>query len=31
MTTIGERIRKLRETKNISQEKMAIELLLTPK
>ena len=29
MTTIGERIRKLRETKNISQEKMAIELFLT--
>lgn len=29
MTTIGDRIRKLRETKNISQEKMAIELLLT--
>ena len=29
MTTIGERIRKLREEKNISQEKMAMELVLT--
>ncbi len=29
MTTIGERIRKLREDKNISQEKMALELELT--
>lgn len=26
MTTIGERIRKIREDKNISQEKMALEL-----
>lgn len=29
MTTIGARIRKLREQKNISQEKMAMELVLT--
>lgn len=29
MTTIGTRIRKLREDKNISQEGMAMELLLT--
>lgn len=29
MTTIGERIRKLREDKSISQEKMALELHLT--
>lgn len=29
MTTIGERIRKLREEKNISQERMALELNLT--
>jgi len=29
MATIGIRIRKLREQKNISQEKMAMELILT--
>lgn len=29
MTTIGEKIKKLREDKNISQEKMAFELDLT--
>jgi transcriptional regulator with XRE-family HTH domain len=29
MTIIGARIRKLREDKNISQEKMAMELILT--
>lgn len=29
MTTVGERIRKLRENKNISQEKLAGELILT--
>lgn len=29
MATIGTRIRKLREEKNISQEKMAMELILT--
>jgi transcriptional regulator with XRE-family HTH domain len=29
MTTIGIRIRKIRESKNISQERMAIELKLT--
>lgn len=29
MNTIGIRIRKLREEKNISQEKMAMELILT--
>ncbi len=29
MTTIGDRIRKLREDKNISQEKIALELELT--
>lgn len=29
MTTIGTRIRKIRESKNISQERMAMELILT--
>ncbi|RKR05127.1 transcriptional regulator with XRE-family HTH domain [Flavobacterium sp. 90] len=29
MTTIGTRIRKIRESKNISQESMAMELILT--